>query len=358
MKRMRAYKTRSLEEWNSVIFGTMWRVFLICAIAKIVLFCTFEPTEQCTRRDFFMYYVLSCVLWEFLTLSVYKLVLTFGGKYCSDIILAWLSLIMVNVYVYLIIRRYTWLPPVTMVLLIPIAMASMYRKKFFIVLQTGLSVILYMAFAFGWVSQDKYNLPHSRWMSVGIFICIACCMGVLINQMRKATVSLDVQSWQDSLTHLYNHEAFYEELERHMKLHQDKGEAFSILIADIDDFKQVNDTYGHAYGDEVIREVAIIFEKFKGAKDLVARYGGEEFAMIMPNRVLSEAVIQANTLRREFANCSFESKDGPKNFTISIGVAEYTREYDTASAFFEQADKALYEAKAGGKNKVCCTKTD
>ena len=118
-----------------------------------------------------------------------------------------------------------------------------------------------------------------------------------------------------------------------MKRYEEKKETFSVMIADIDNFKKVNDTYGHAFGDEVIRQVVVAFAEGHGNNDFSARYGGEEFAMILPKR------------GRE------------KHFTLSIGVAEYTKTYENASTFFEQADKALYEAKRSGKNRVCCAKS-
>lgn len=93
------------------------------------------------------------------------------------------------------------------------------------------------------------------------------------------------QIWKDSLTKLYNHEAFYEKLEFRMKKFEENHERFSIMIADIDNFKNVNDTCGHAYGDEVIRMIAQIMEQNKESKGFAARYGGEEFAMIFPRKV-------------------------------------------------------------------------
>ena len=188
-----------------------------------------------------------------------------------------------------------------------------------------------------------------------MFLFVAAAYAIMVEQIRKSTIALDLQGWKDSLTHMYNHEAFYEELENYMKRYKEKGETFSILIADIDNFKKVNDTYGHAYGDEVIREVASVFEQCKGKKEFASRYGGEEFALIMPGRDKKDAVLLADKIRREFEKRKLECEDGAKSFTISIGVAEYAKEYPTASLFFEQADKALYDAKVGGKNKVCCS---
>ena len=132
--------------------------------------------------------------------------------------------------------------------------------------------------------------------------------------------------------------------------------AFSVMIADIDNFKNVNDTYGHAFGDEVIRQVVVAFAEGHGSNDFCARYGGEEFAMILPKRNLIETAEIAECIRKKFEAIAFMTELGERHFTLSIGVAEYTKSYENASTFFGEADKALYEAKKSGKNRVCCAK--
>lgn len=337
----------------------MWRIFLLCIVAKIVLYITYRPTAaECSRTDFLSHYVVLCIVCEAIVIVLYKIVLIFLGESCPDAVLAWVSFIAINAYAFVVVYFYNFASAVMTILLVPIALASVYRRRSFIILQSVTSLLI-CAVNYKWLMPKEANVPHeSRILAVLIFATVIASMAVVVELIRKATIELDVQGWQDSLTHLYNHEAFYEELESHMRKFTDKGEVFSVLIADIDNFKQVNDTYGHAYGDEVIREITKIIEKYKGAKDIAARYGGEEFAVIMPNRVLSEAVIQGNVIRKKFEESVMDSEDGPKHFTISVGVAEYSREYKNASEFFEQADKALYIAKNSGKNKVCCTKND
>ena len=142
-----------------------------------------------------------------------------------------------------------------------------------------------------------------------------------------------------------------------MRRYEEKKETFSVMIADIDNFKKVNDTYGHAFGDEVIRQVVVAFAEGHGNNDFSARYGGEEFAMILPKRGIEEAMGIAENIRKKFEEIAFQTELGEKHFTLSIGVAEYTKTYENASTFFEQADKALYEAKKTGKNRVCCARS-
>lgn len=359
MNKKKKYETKSLAEWNNVVFGSLWRIFVLCAIAKVMLYFVYTPGgTDCSRTDFLAHYVVLCLVMEAIVIITYKIALIFLGEHCPDAILAWISFFAVNAYAFVVVYFYNFASVIMTILLIPIGLASVYRRRSFIILQSITSMLI-CTVNYKWLMPEGRCVPkETPVLAMVMFAMIIVCMALVVDLLRKATVALDVQGWQDSLTHLYNHEAFYEELEHHMRKYTDKGEVFSVLIADIDNFKKVNDTYGHAYGDEVIREVAITLEKCKGAKDIAARYGGEEFALIMPNRVLSEGVIMGNDIRKKFESCEMESEDGPKHFTISVGVAEYNREYTTASEFFEQADKALYEAKNSGKNKVCCTRVD
>ncbi len=181
-----------------------------------------------------------------------------------------------------------------------------------------------------------------------------------VEYVHRQTMLLGDATRMDAATGLYNHESFYEELEKRMKeyaqlLEKEKEEnTFCLFIADIDNFKKVNDTYGHAFGDEVLLGLAGLFKKYCGNKDFSARYGGEEFVMIVGGCHKKDALTRANTLRKEFGNMVFTDASGADHqFTISLGVAEYDKPWDTASKFFDQSDQALYQAKNTGKNRVC-----
>lgn len=178
----------------------------------------------------------------------------------------------------------------------------------------------------------------------------------MIIQVRKYVQMLDTQTTIDSLTRLHNHECFYEELDAKLEQFKESGEPLCVLIADIDNFKKVNDTYGHAYGDQVLKVLAEIFASETGNKCFAARYGGEEFSMIL-EMSQSDAITKAQTIRKHFEQSRIPTSDGElHSFTLSVGVALYTGGYKTSSQFFEKADEALYQAKAGGKNRVCIYK--
>lgn len=190
------------------------------------------------------------------------------------------------------------------------------------------------------------------------------CIGGLVYYNAKyvhdQTMLLGDATRMDAATGLYNHECFYEELEKRMEAfaqipEKEREDAcFCLLIADIDNFKKVNDTYGHAFGDEVLLGLANIFKNYCGSKDFAARYGGEEFVLIVGGCHKRDALTRANTIRRRFEDTVFTDASGEEHqFTVSLGVAEYDKPWNTASKFFDQADQALYQAKNTGKNRVC-----
>lgn len=156
---------------------------------------------------------------------------------------------------------------------------------------------------------------------------------------------------KDGLTKLYIHRHFYFLLEAEMKRVQRYRHVLSLLMMDIDNFKQVNDTYGHLIGDIVLKEIATTIQKTIRHVDIPARYGGEEFAIILPETTALNAVIIAERLRKKISEIKVRvDVNTVIRPTISIGIAEYPNAADNIKAFIDFADKALYMSKENGKN--------
>ncbi|MBI3926928.1 MAG: diguanylate cyclase [Armatimonadetes bacterium] len=160
----------------------------------------------------------------------------------------------------------------------------------------------------------------------------------------------------DELTQVANRRSFFDHAERELKRARRYDHPMAAIMIDIDHFKSFNDRYGHAIGDEVLREVARRSGESLRTVDLLARYGGEEFAVLLPQTALSGAVTVAERLRRAIAERPLESVAGPLELTISLGVAEREAPEDI-SALLNRADGALYAAKSGGRNRVCTAET-
>ncbi len=127
----------------------------------------------------------------------------------------------------------------------------------------------------------------------------------------------------------------------------------SILMADLDHLREINNTRGHLVGDQVIRRVAEAIRRAVREYDLAARFGGDEFAVLMPESTLPDAVLVAERIRREVESLSDTATAGqPIPITVSVGVAQYPRDGKTATDLLQAADRAVYQAKAFGRNRV------
>ena len=177
--------------------------------------------------------------------------------------------------------------------------------------------------------------------------------GQLFESIQKANERLEHLAITDGLTGLYNHRYFRQRLEDEFERAHRYSLPLSCMILDIDNFKRVNDTYGHLNGDIVLRGIADTAQGSVRKSDIVARYGGEEFVVIMPQTSLEGARAQAERVRRETAAQVFENFPEGVRITISIGVAVYDPETMLdCDAMLRIADGALYKAKREGKNRV------
>ena len=155
----------------------------------------------------------------------------------------------------------------------------------------------------------------------------------------------------DTLTRLKNRRSFNEELNRQFAQRQRQGIHFSLLMIDVDHFKNINDVYGHLAGDLILRSVAQTLLTTLREMDVVCRYGGEEFAVICPGSTLAEAAAGAERARVAIAEQATALKEEMVQVTVSIGIAE-VGESEIAEALIQRADEALYAAKHAGRNRV------
>ena len=161
----------------------------------------------------------------------------------------------------------------------------------------------------------------------------------------------------DALTNLNNRRQFEIRLKQEIATSKRQNNPLCAMMIDIDFFKKVNDTYGHASGDAVLRGVAKIIKSALRESDIPARYGGEEFAILLPYTHIEEAEIVGERLRKAIENSPvFIDIEGVEtksiNVTISMGLAEFNNS-ESGEELFERADKALYNAKTSGRNRVC-----
>ena len=188
--------------------------------------------------------------------------------------------------------------------------------------------------------EELYGMQTSMVRRMAHFINVA------MQELMESNRQLQEQAVTDELTGLANRR----EMKRSIESCHHAGESYALIMADIDDFKQVNDTHGHDAGDRVLKQTAAILRDVTKDIDsaLCSRWGGEEFMILLPGLDAYEATGVAETLRTALEQYAF---GGDVHMTVSLGVTDSGRSGDTKS-IFQNADKALYEAKKAGKNRV------
>ncbi len=174
-------------------------------------------------------------------------------------------------------------------------------------------------------------------------------------KVLKAEDALRHQATHDALTTLPNRFAVLSALDREFNRSQRTGYPISVIMADIDHFKQVNDSYGHLAGDAILEQVAARMKTTTRGYDDIGRYGGEEFLFVLSDCELSGAEKQAGRIRRVVADSPFDIPNASIDITLSLGVACTDQiEEPTQALLVQMADTALYAAKAAGRNCVQC----
>jgi diguanylate cyclase (GGDEF)-like protein len=174
-------------------------------------------------------------------------------------------------------------------------------------------------------------------------------LGLVIDHIRLYE-EIKAMATTDPLTGLCNRNIFRKELGKEIMRSRRSGSPLSLLVADLDRFKSINDTFGHLAGDETLRKVALMITKAVRGIDSVCRYGGEEFVAILPSTDSSGAQLIAERIRQDVELLKVEFNGSEIHTTISIGVAVYGDE--SPEEFFEKADKACYLSKTRGRNRV------
>jgi diguanylate cyclase (GGDEF)-like protein len=166
--------------------------------------------------------------------------------------------------------------------------------------------------------------------------------------LRQQNEELERLSVTDGLTGLANHRLLMQRLVEEGHRHERTESPFSVIMADVDNFKEYNDEFGHPEGDHVLKTVAAILRESIREVDCAGRYGGEEFVIVMPETSAQAAGVAAERIRERLAQEKFSGR----RITLSMGIAEFPRDAENALSIISAADSALYQAKHGGRNQV------
>ena len=176
----------------------------------------------------------------------------------------------------------------------------------------------------------------------------------LEEQLMQSRQQMEVLAMHDSLTGLLNRRAIEEYAEAEFNMAVRKERALSIILLDIDHFKNVNDRFGHKFGDQTLRQVAKILTEDLRIYDHIGRWGGEEFILILPDTQLKDAVTVAERVRVRTAEMQMSLENGEAfSVNLSLGAACTTGQFASLTKLIDAADQALYQAKQTGRNRVC-----
>ena len=196
------------------------------------------------------------------------------------------------------------------------------------------------------VGQDSFDVGDLDFiLNLSEFIAMSISNAVLYEQTSKLAVT-------DGLTGITNRPSVEKSLRIEFERSKRYNSPLSLILLDVDHFKDVNDTYGHQKGDEILIAFAALLKKACRTNDIAARYGGEEFLMILPQSNAQGAFKIAERVREEIMKISFTGNESNFAVTVSCGVAEFNKDYESINKLIAAVDQALYEAKNGGRNRT------
>ena len=242
----------------------------------------------------------------------------------------------------------------------------MKKRQFIVVLITTLVSVIFLSTIWefcleGFISgifsdgheAEPLNVRLEYIISITIFVILSLIFPAiagfkLIENDEKMQEKIKRLSEEDYLTKLYNRRKIHEIIETEIKRSRRYKSAFAVLLLDIDNFKNINDTYGHNTGDKVLVQFSDIIRHTIRESDIASRWGGEEFLVICPETTTEGAMSLAEKIRYNIENGSFEEAG---NVTASVGVAG-AQHGDNVKSLIFRADQALYSSKKAGKNRV------
>ncbi|SHM94609.1 GGDEF domain-containing protein [Gracilibacillus kekensis] len=226
------------------------------------------------------------------------------------------------------------------------------------VLLMGIANLIYTYYYVNKYGTEVFQTDNTIYYLIPLLALHALLTGIIIAQsllgerMRSQSVLLEKEAKIDSLTGIYNVKVFREYIANVQAIQQLNNKAFfQIAIIDIDDFKTINDSYGHHVGDIILKRIAQTIKRQISLDDEVFRYGGEEFIVVLENKTLEETFQLIETIRIKLKDEYHHEIKADNPVTISIGLAEGRKGLSSQQLFVE-ADKLLYQAKANGKNQT------
>lgn len=356
MRRLFKQPYQVLNDFNSIEAERRRIQYNLIFLIGSFFLATFALTSYFSQRHEIAYFLFGC-----LTIAVG--INIFVLMTANHRIAAWLySSVLLVLVVYLILSGGVqatgplWTYPIMVIIISLLGHLHGYFLSMFVI--AVLSVFLLFGDSYG--LSPQYSETFKLRFIATLIALVALVWSLefsrakaagLLNSLTKQVLDI---SRTDQLTGLLNRRGLEENFNSEVNRSQREDQSFSLALVDIDDFKAMNDRYGHLHGDEILKQIASLVQSQIRSIDTVARWGGEEFAILIDKSSLSDSIYVAEKVRKTIQESSHEHPEIKEKVTISIGLAEY-RLGQTMLGLFDDADTALYLAKRSGKNCVRTT---
>lgn len=362
----------SITEWNRKVMRWIWISIGLVIFIEILLFLFYQPVPECSKREYLDIFVIRPSMMIVMYAGCMELIFRFFGEALGEYVTTILFLLIQFLLLGTVAAVHSSVPYMCMILTYPVIFANVYREKIFRYAAFAACILVYAGINYGFIPSTEFRPDNSREVYLVIFVGFTIVAFSFSKVLTSVVVNFEKEnrkiyeenqkiheekekileiSQRDSMTGLYNHKMFYDKLNEHLQLCSEECPV-SLVIIDIDNFKRINDTFGHAMGDNVILKIVSIIEKNVTDKDVAARYGGEEFGLILAGKTEMEAYNVSERIRREVENAEVDGVTG--RITISLGMLEVKPGDKNGILLFKEVDSALYEAKQTGKNKTVC----
>ena len=219
------------------------------------------------------------------------------------------------------------------------------RKQFFII--AGLFIICFVLFR---IAFDNESIELIKYLGL-LFSVFGLIYTLRTSQNNTKLIDvLKDEAMHDGMTGLLNHKFFEKRLDEEIERSNRYNETMTLLFLDLDNFKRINDTHGHQYGDYVLKITASIIQDNVRNIDIVSRYGGEEFSVVLVNANKKVSLKTAERIRKEIENFKFNQNNIKERLTISIGMGEFPSDANNKEDIIKYSDSKMYIAKKDGKN--------
>ncbi|MDO7907404.1 GGDEF domain-containing protein [Paenibacillus sp. JX-17] len=353
-------KTTAIQPWDRKLMVAYWLVVLVLFMAEAVLGLSGTAGDMLYGKSLQKLLILDLSM--LVVMGAAELWLWSVRRYIKQVIVG--TIFVLSYMIFILLR--TSVAGAEVVLMLPVFVSVFYFHRILLYVTSFLNATLY-AFLFFFSPVDRSGREIEFFLMICVFIA-GFVMGLAIlsrtrqlssnlKQLIKSEQHLIVEKTLadkllkiDALTGLYNHKTFHEYLDALLEQCEVNQLRLQLAIIDIDNFKMVNDNYGHWVGDLVLKEVASKINACITPNDFAARYGGEEFAVILTDKETEEAVSIVERLRLDISSLSQPLLEH-RPVTVSIGFCNYLQG-DGKERLFRSADDALYRAKRSGKNKI------